>query len=99
MIKLRGSHINSRRLAPAGYVSITKPYARLLYESGKEITIAGNNVNRFHIIEGWHLGYSTTMEEQEQRHFEDVCRYFLHYLDRELGSYAVYYAKQEDIKA
>ena len=98
----------TKRLATSGYVAVTKPLARKLYEEGKAITLAGNNVNSFHIFNGWNLG-CTVKKEQVDRHcaqghtdepsymFESLVNNFLFYLDNELGKYPVFYVKREEI--
>ena len=94
----------TRRQAPAGYVAVTRPLAKTLYEQGYAVTLCGNNVNSFHVFDGWHLGYAT---QKDNRHeapedrptFDSIVGSFVSYLDKELGTYAVYYVKREDYRA
>jgi hypothetical protein len=46
--------------------------------------ISGNNVNSFHILNGWCLGMPVKCETLEE--LEKICRDFLWYLDKELGN-------------
>lgn len=86
----------TRRVAPQGYVAVTKPLAELLYNDGKSVTLCGSNVNTFHIFSGWHLGCTISKDIYTQC-FNDSVNSFLSYLDEELGSYVVFYIRREDI--
>jgi hypothetical protein len=97
----------TKRDSPQGYVAVTKPLARKLYELGYNVTLAGNNINSYHIFEGWHLGYTINIasapssydpytKETTLDDFSYIVQSFLSYLDRELGYYCVYYVKETD---
>jgi hypothetical protein len=102
---MRGAYINKRRTqlsAPTGYVAITKPLAKQLYETGVEVTLCGNNVNSFNVLDGWHLGYSVCKPDIDSHSgydwtFDSLCDNYLSYMHRELGSYIVFYVKWEDL--
>ena len=92
----------TRRIAPQGYVAVTKPLAKDLYEKNIDVTLAGNNINAYHIFGGWHLGYTVNKKEVEEKttadhSFQDICNNFLMYLEDELGTYPVFYVKKEDV--
>lgn len=94
----------TKRYAPSGYTSVTKPLARKLYENGCDVTLAGNNVNSFHIFGGWGLGCTINMrDDRNTEHnnvpvdFEDICQGFLDYLEPELGRYVVFYVRLTDL--
>lgn len=84
----------TRRAAPAGYVAVDKPLARLCFNKGTEVTLAGNNTNAYHIFNGWHFGCTITDTEGED--FDRICSDFLSYLDRSLGRYVVFYIRTAD---
>lgn len=97
----------TKRYCPQGYVAVTKPLARKLYELGYSVTFCGNNVNAYHVFNGWHLGCTMNISERDGTYnpytketipddFQDVVNNFLSYLDKELGTYCVYYVKQSD---
>ncbi len=84
------------RLAPKGYVAINRPSAKRAFEAGLEVTVAGNNVNSFHIFNGWHLGCTIDKARHEGEYgndFDSIVANFMSYLDRELGTYPVFYVK------
>lgn len=95
----------TRRLAPVGYVAVTKPLAKELYEQGHAVTLCGNNVNASHVFKGWYLGYTITKQEMDIQAycphptFAAIAGSFLSYLDKELGAYVVYYVKASAIQA
>ena len=86
----------TRRVAPQGYVAVTKPLAELIYNAGKLVTLCGNNVNVFHVFDGWHLS-CTIIKDMHVQCFNNSVNSFLSYLDKELGSYVVFYIRREDI--
>ena len=83
------------REAPEGYVAVTKLLAQSIYNAGKSVTLCGNNINAFHVFGGWHLGCTVSKDTHAQC-FDDIVNSFLSYLDKELGSYVVFYVKKED---
>lgn len=95
----------TKRLAPMGYVAITKPFARALYEHGHAITLCGNNVNAYHVFKGWHLGCTSGDGATAQSYaypreaFDSILASFLFYPEPELGTYAVFYVKASAIAA
>lgn len=50
---------------------------------------AGNNVNHLQIWQGWHLGYYVEISTLEE--LLELRTQFLFQLEKELGSYIVYY--------
>ena len=96
----------TKRYCPSGYVAVTKPLARKLYESGIEITLCGNNVDSYHIFGGWHLGYTINCHEENKTDYNGVPvdfqtiidSYASYNLGNELGRYAVFYVKKEEVK-
>jgi hypothetical protein len=92
----------TRRLAPLGYVAITKPLAKELYEQGHAITLCMNNVNAYHIFQGWHLGYVIDKESPlySDYRFDDLVGSYRTYQPKsELGTYVVYYVKTCNLQA
>ena len=92
----------TKRVAPHGYVAVTKPLARKLYEQGRDITICGNNVNAYHIFHGWHLGCTINIHQEhtvdsnnKPIDFGDIIQNYLYYLEPSMGVYYVYYVKYE----
>lgn len=83
----------TKRLAPVGYVAIDRPSAKLAYEEGYVVTICGNNVNRYHVFDGWHLGYS--FSRLSEADWEATVSSFMSHLDKELGRYPVFYIRKE----
>ena len=85
-------------------MAITKPYAASLYEQGIAVTMCTNNVNAYHIFQGWHLGYTIDKESDKQGgysdySFDDLVKSYLSYgVNGELGHYAVFYVKTSDIQ-
>ena len=92
---MRNAYVTKRE-APQGYVAVTRPLAEKLFTEGKEITFCGSNVRSFHVFQGGCLGFTST--NAQGRIFTSLLNSFLFYLDRELGRYAVFYAKKEDIE-
>lgn len=94
----------TKREAPAGYVAITKPYAASLYEQGIAVTMCTNNVNAYHIFQGWHLGYTIDKKIDTDNGYGDysfndfVGSYLSYNANGELGNYAVFYVKASDIQ-
>jgi len=92
----------THRQAPQGYKAVTKPLAKALFEQGVDVTLAGNNVNSFHIFDGWHLGCTMNLQRMADGYmtsFDAMVDNFLWHLDRELGTYAVYYVPQATLIA
>ncbi len=90
---MRNCHV-TKRIAPLGYVAVTKPLARELYLAQKDVTFCGNNVNSFHVFEGWQLGSTYCLSSYgPNSSFEDLVKNFLFYLEPELGRYVVFYTK------
>lgn len=87
----------TKRVAPRGYVAVTRKLAQVLYDEGYPLTICGNNVNTFHVFGGWHLGYTLKKDRHNDNTFDDILNSWKHYLERELGTYPVFYVKQEII--
>jgi hypothetical protein len=87
----------TNRTAPDGYIGIDKNLARELYEKGIEITIAGNNVNAYHIFDGWHLGCTPSKEAMQETAFTAYLNAFMFSLEPELGTYPVFYALIETV--
>lgn len=90
----------TRHEAPLGYVAIDKPSAKLAFDAGLDVTIAGNNVNSYHIFNGWYLGHTINKARHEGEHgnnFEDIVSNFMYYLDSELGRYPVFYIKKGEL--
>jgi len=100
--------LNKRRLAPHGYVAVNKPMAKALYEQGITVTLCGNNVNNYHVFGGWHLGHTINRKEIDTQYagfpdlaalytWEHRCSDMLSYLDKELGTYLVYFVAAKDL--
>lgn len=89
--------INKRRIAPPGYIAVNKNLAEHLYNKGRNITLCGNNVSSYHVFSGWCLGYTVNSCDGKVK-FQNHVNDFLSYLDKELGTYAVFYVKESDVK-
>ena len=96
---MKNAYVNKNRIAPSGYVAVTRPLAEKLWKEGKNVTLCGNDVNSFHVFDGWRLGctVSSSLEWCYSKTFEDVVNNFLFYLEAELGKYPVFYIKQNDL--
>ena len=81
---------------------VNKRAARKLFEEGKPFYIVGDNVNSYHIIGGWGLGYRCNPQQAKDHDygntFDDVVRNFEYYLvnsvicrESEVGRRAAYY--------
>lgn len=57
----------TKRHAPAGYTYVDKALALALFEAGYEVTMHGNNVNHYHVFEGWRLGMTVKVQEHSER--------------------------------
>ncbi len=84
----------TKRLAPVGHVAVTKPTAKECYLQGIDVIIAGDNVNHYHILDGWHLGLRVNRSDDDDATFEQRLNNFLFYLEPELGRYAVFYVNR-----
>lgn len=93
----------TKRIAPQGYKAVTKPLAESMYNSGYPVTMCGNNVNSYHVFNGWYLGHTiqrcSLSTEFPSEGFETNLKSFLFYLESELGYYVVYYVKTSDLQA
>ena len=85
----------TKRIAPLGYVAVDKREAKKAFDAGYDVTVAGNNVNSFHVFGGWHLG--CTINNKEDADWQRHINAFLFYLDRELGSYPVFYVNKRPL--
>lgn len=90
---MKHAYVTRERSCPIGYVTVTKPLARILHTAGMSVTICGDNVDSFHVFDGWHLGYTIPLSED----FDVCCRDFLSYLESEVGNYLVFYTKKENV--
>lgn len=91
---MRNAYVTKRE-APKSYVAVTKPLAKALYEQGKMVTLCGSNVNSFHVFNGWCLG--VTLRGPEACCFDTIVNSFQANLEPELGRYAVFYTKKENV--
>ena len=91
----------TRRISPEGYRAITKPLAQAMYDLDYPITLCGNNVNSYHVFQGWGLGHTIIKKctNGAPCPFGYRVNNFLSYMDRELGYYVVYYVRTEDLQA
>ena len=93
----------TKRLAPQGYVAVNKNLAEILYNEHIPVTIAGNNVNSFHIFNGWTLGCTMVknfiVQYGEENTFSRLVKGFMQYTERELGTYPVFYVETEIYQA
>ena len=87
----------TKRLAPDGYQAIDRPSAKMAYEAGLPVTVAGNNVNSYHVFNGWHLG-CTIADCDDRQTFDSILANFMFYLEPEIGRYPVFYVKSTDIR-
>lgn len=92
----------TKRLAPSGYTAIDKVLAQALYEGGYSVTFCGNNVNLYHVFNGWYLGHTMNKKEIEEKcaleyTWQNHINSFMFYLESELGRYIVFYVKTEDL--
>lgn len=92
---MRNAYI-TKRIAPPGYIAVTRKLAEVLYDEGYAVTMCGNNVNSFHVFDGWHLG-CTFQKEERNVSFETLLASFMSYLEGGLGTYPVFYVRQEVI--
>lgn len=70
---------------------LRKPAARKAYDNGETVILVGDNVNEFHILDGWHLGCRIAKNEFDNGSFDAHVAQFEFYLERELGRRAAYY--------
>jgi hypothetical protein len=89
--------VNKRRITPKGYVCVDIHLAKRLFDQQIEFTIAGNNINSFHIFNGWYLGYTPSLEAMTEQTFDALLNNWIFYLDPELGSYPVFYVSKENL--
>lgn len=95
---MRGAYV-TKRIAPDSCVAITKLLAQQLFEEGEQVTLCGNNVNSYHIFDGWNLGCTVVRENVgDEKSFDDLCKLYLAHLDRELGRYLVFYVKKKVVQ-
>lgn len=85
----------TKRIAPQGYVAITRPLAFLLWKEGYSITICGNNVNSYHVFKGWCLGMTIDKEKDKDYSFLEIVHNYVSYSSAELLRYPVFYVRQE----
>lgn len=88
----------TRRIAPQGYIAIDRPSAKLAFEADLPVTIAGNNVNSYHIFSGWYLGCTIDRVRCDES-FESIVRNFCWFLEPELGRYPVFYVQASEVQA
>lgn len=88
----------TKRHAPSGYVAIDIHLAHRMFDARLACTMIGNNVNSHHVFNGWHLGYTWSNDAMTDQSFDALLNNFMFYLDRELGSYPVFFTRQENIK-
>lgn len=82
-------------LAPTGYVAVTKPLAKRLYESGVCITFTGDRVNSCHVFDGYHSGCTIHKSDtSEYDTFESVVKAYTHYAMNGLGTHPVFYVEK-----
>ena len=70
---------------------LNKVKARKAYNAGQKIILAGDNVNDYHILNGWCLGIEISKEASADAAFDEHVAQFEYYLERELGRRAAYY--------
>ena len=87
----------TKRIAPAGYVAVTRKLAEVLYNESYPVTVCANNVNSFHVFDGWGLGCTFQNEKHDNNRFNVLLNSFMFYLEKELGTYPVFYVRQEVI--
>ena len=85
----------TKRIAPQGYVAVTIQLAEQLFNEGKKVTLCGNNVNNFHVFDGWRLG--CTIVKENDATFTEHVKQFMQYMEKELGRYPVFYVQRGDI--
>lgn len=81
------------------FKKFNKTEARKRYHAGEEIIIVGDNVNQFHILDGWALGLRiSNQDDKESRDmgldmptFDQRVDNFEDYMERELGRRCAYY--------
>ena len=83
----------TKRYSPQGYVAVTKPLARLLYSQGYAVTMCGNNVNCYHIFDGWRLGCTINNDKDKDYTFDEIVGNYVSYNTNELLRYPVFYVK------
>lgn len=81
----------TKRHAPKGYVAVRRPDAKALFDAGQEVVVAGNNVNSYHVFNGWVLSFVLRAGQP----FETQIDSFMFYLEPELGKYPVFYVKAD----
>jgi hypothetical protein len=89
----------TKRIAPQGYQAVTRQLARCMYDTGYDVTLCGNNVNAYHVFQGWGLGCTVNYALYNHYDFGSVVNNFMFYLEKELGSYPVFYVKTQDLQA
>ncbi len=86
------------RQPPTGYVCIDVYLAHRMFDAKLACTMTGNNVNAWHVFGGWRLGYTWSIDAMTDQTFAELLNNWLYYLDSELGSYPVFYARKSDLK-
>jgi len=75
-------------------IKLNKTQARRRYNAGEEIILVGDNVNTWHILNGWRLGCEISQERSAGADFDSHVSQFEYYLEREIGKRAAYYQVQ-----
>lgn len=85
----------TKRIAPYGYVAVTKPLAQLLYNEGYAVTICGSNVNSYHVFKGWRLGATVDNVKDKDYTFDTIISNYEMYNVGGLSKHVVFYVRCE----
>jgi hypothetical protein len=89
------NHHTTNRIAPDGYISITRPLAEAMFNMGYYVILCADNVNHAHILKGWCLGYIMYKENDED--FNALVKNYMCHTEPELGRRPVFYVKCTDL--
>jgi hypothetical protein len=85
----------TKRVAPPGYVAITRSLAEVLFNAGHAVTLCGSKVNNFGVFDNEHYGFTVTKDTAD-RPFALLIYDYRERLPKSLGRECVYYARRED---
>jgi hypothetical protein len=83
----------TKRVAPQGYVAVTRKLAHMLYCQGVPVTVCGSNVNCFHVFNGWYLGYTLPYRGNDYD-FDTMVNSYVFHSDTELLRFPVFYVRR-----
>lgn len=82
----------TRRVAPQGYVAVTRPLAEILFERGHRVTICSDKVNEFDVFDRHKMGF-TVSKATADRPFALLVYDFRQTMPPTMRKNCVYYAE------